>query len=234
MNKLIITGLLACSASLVFAGITIPVEENKEITMSLSSNNYNRIVIKGDEIVKFYYPKGTMIAKQDESDSGFYLQPQSTTPFNLFVATDSGKHYALIIKSEESLGKMIELIPGRTKIAKKNPSPKKESLDETKQLLVELVTHMERKEPLKGFKISRHYFGQAERLNGMRVLPKESWKGGGLKGEVLEAYNNSKREISLTSKMFATADTRAVKLSSGVLSPKQHITIYRVLGGMNG
>jgi conjugal transfer pilus assembly protein TraK len=235
MHKAILMGIVALISQCASAATTLTVKDNSDISVTLSTGNYNRLVVKNDKIVEAVFPESNMGIKHDEEDGSVYILPTTATPFTLFLTTQAGHHFSVTLTGEEALGKTIELIP-QTSLAK-NSKPVKEALepvDEVPKAVASLISNMEQHKPMTGINI-KHLYGRAERLQGgLTLLPKEYWDGGDIQGEIIEVYNGGNKELALSESWFATDDVRAIKFSKGMLAPKERALLYRVRGEVRG
>lgn len=203
--------------------ITIPVQENRDINLTLSKGNYNRLVIKDDKIVEAIFPPNALSIRRDEVDGSLYLLLAADNPFTLFLATEKGRHFSVTLKGEISLGKTIELIPQNKALAQvKKPIVK--NIDPNLALISKMELHdLDKDTKIK--KISR----KVERYkSGLTLIPKEIWEGKHFKGEVVEVYNRSKAPIALHANYLAKADDKAIKVSVAQIKPKEKALLYRI------
>lgn len=236
MRNLFIIGFLSLFSQLVGASNSISVKDNGEFALTLSQSNFNRLLIKNDKILDFAFPDKAMEIKRDEQDGSVYVALGKTEPFTLFLTTESGRHYSVTVNGEESLGKTIELVPHEAVLAKVAPLNKSATQNKAQvpNEQIALINHMEHHEPVNGYKVKRQ-FGSAQRLQGgLTLLPKETWEGGKLKGEVIEVYNMSKKNMELTESWFANEGVKVIKLSQNLLAPREHAVLYRVKGALHG
>lgn len=234
MNKFLCSALLLGVSCATLASNAVPVKDNGELALTLSQNNYNRILIKNDKILDFAFPKGFMGIKRDEQDGSVYVIPASNNPFTLFLITEAGRHLTVTVNAEESLGKTIELIPERETLGKSVLTQASQKSKDYPQEVVDLITHMEQHDTPQNFKL-KHSSGAVQRIGqGLMLHAKESWVGDGLEGEWLEVYNASSQVLALTQSQFAQPSVRAIKLSQTTLAPKQTAQIYRVRGTAHG
>ena len=231
MFKLFVCGVLLCLSAVVSAETELAIRDNRDIALSLSQANYNRLVIKNDKIVEAVFPPESMGIKRDEQDGSIYVMLASNNPFTLFLTTEAGLHFSVTVTGEEGLGKTIELMAPQTKasvnITKVAPAIKATD-DPHQKALVELIMHMEKKEPLVGMSIS-HPFGRVERMGaGLTLIPKEIWTGDGVVAERLEMFNRGKETLNLLPSFFEGKNVEALKLSQTTVKPHETAMLYRV------
>ncbi|USQ15572.1 type-F conjugative transfer system secretin TraK (plasmid) [Legionella lytica] len=220
-----------------FAQTAVPVANNGEISLSLSANNYNRILIKDDEIWDFAFPPGALGIQQDKGDHSVYVLPVRA-PVTLFITTKLGRHYSLTVNTEDSLGKTIELIPKEPVpvLAKESPVKKPEKVleEEVPQAITSLLSHMEQHKPFTDVAVKRH-FGRVERWNrGLTLQINETWEGKELLGEAITLRNGGKHPLQLAQDWFVKDGTLAVKFSKSTIAPGETATLYRIQGVGHG
>jgi len=232
LNRYVLGVLTFVFGPALFANTSITVKNNTDVPVTLSHTNYNRIVMKNDKIVDFAFPDGAMGLKRDEQDGSVYVIPTIQSPFTLFLATESGRHFSVTVNSEDSLGKTIELVPNfqapvvqpANRVAQALP---KESAE---QNLISLIQHMENHKPIAGFTVKDTR--KVERWKkGLTLTKRQIWQGNKLQGEVIELYNGGRTPLILDETWFNQADTQALKFSQKELPAKQTAFLYRVSGG---
>ncbi|KTD47791.1 type-F conjugative transfer system secretin TraK [Legionella quateirensis] len=235
MRKLFLAGAMVILSQASIAATSISIKDNSDIALTLSQANYNRLVVKNDKIVEAVFPPNAMGIKRDEQDGSVYVMLTATNPFTLFLTTESGRHFSVTLNGEDTLGKTIELVPLQVVVQKTNPV-KNVSLPGAAipESIVSLITHMERREYIQGVNV-KHQYGRVERWKGgLTLLPKESWEGSDLKGEIIEVYNSSKEPLKLSESWFANDSVKAIKFSKATLAPKETAMLYRVQGVAHG
>lgn len=207
--------------------------ENTDISMLLSDSNYNRLVVRHDKITKAHFPDGAMAIKNEE-DGSLYVMVSQSEPFTLFLTTESGHHFSATIHSESGLGKTIELIP-QTNLANA-PMPKivTHPASPMADTIEKLMSQMVKQESISGFEL-KHHHGRVVRLQqGLVLIPKLTYSGLTLNGEVTEIYNGGRKPIDLSEASFMSDDAKAISLSQTTLAPKQKGYVYRILEKAHG
>lgn len=233
--------IFALFTNAAISSTVLSVKDNSDFALTLSQTNYNRLVIRGDEIVEAVFPPNAMAIKTNAEDGSVYLMLQATNPFTLFLATKAGRHFSATINAEDSLGKTIELIPVETKALSINANTnsvkitdKPSSKEIVPEAILAMLNHMESHKPFADVNI-KHQFGKALRYSqGLTLLPKELWDGKLLQGEKIELYNGSKKTLELSQEWFAKEGTLALKLSKPTLNPGEKAFLYRVQEVYNG
>lgn len=251
MRKLIPTvGLWLC-ATQIFALTSQPFQDNTDVTAILSKSNFNRLVVKGDKITKAYYPQGFLEiqglnqgdskraveeVEVEEPDGSLYVMVTHDAPFTLFITTLSGHHFSATIESEESLGKTIEFIPKSAPPVQKTASvavTQKPQKPPYADAIANLMTQMVKGDNPKGYESKRHFGHVIKLQNNLKLIPKRTFTGIELIGEVLELYNPAKYPTDIREDWFADKDVKAVSLSTQTLLPHQSAFVYRVLEKTN-
>lgn len=234
MRNVMIVSLLVLLASIAHSQTAIAVKDNSDVALSLSRENYNRLVVRGDKIVEAVFPETAMAVKRDEQDGSVYVMlTASPSPFTLFITTESGHHFSATITGEEGLGKTVELVAPKTQLASNSFTPKGSNVatlkqDEHQAAMLELINHMEQGQIMPGMKVS-HPFGQAERMGGgLSLIPKEIWEGEGVQVARLEVYNGGSKPLNLLPEWFEGKNVTAMKLSQPILKPHETALLYRV------
>ena len=232
MFKSVLGSVLLMSSVISSAQTAVAIQDNRDIGLTLSQSNYNRLVVKGDKIVEAVFPEHAMGIKRDEQDGSVYVMLQSPSPFTLFLTTESGHHFSVTVTGEEGLGKTVELnapkAPLSTHVvqAPVQANPNTDSAHQDAMVL--LIQQMEKKEPLVGMSVS-HPFGRVERMGaGLTLIPKEVWTGEGIIAERLDVINRGKETLNLLPSYFEGKDVSALKLSETSVKPSETITLYRV------
>ena len=234
MRNIIAGSILTLLASQSVAQTSLSVRDNSDVALNLSQSNYNRLVVKNDKIVEAVFPETAMGIKRDEQDGSVYVMlTAEASPFTLFLTTEAGHHFSVTVTGEAGLGKTVELVAPRiaaTSLPAKvssNTAPKITD-DPHQNEMLEVINHMERKEPMPGMTVS-HPFGRAERMGaGLSLIPKEVWTGSGVEAARLEVYNGGSKELNLLPEWFEGKDVTAMKLSQPTLKPHETAVLYRV------
>jgi conjugal transfer pilus assembly protein TraK len=200
--------------------------ENADLSINLSNTNYNRLVVKQDKITRAHFPEGSMAVKGEE-DGSLYVIVARSEPFTMFLTTANGHHFSATVHSESALGKTLEFIPIQQAMSQKiTPSVVPPASHDF--MISNLMNEMMNQKEITGFEIKHHY-GRAIRGNyGFVLLPKLTYDGIQLKGEVIELYNRSTKPINLDASWFTNNTVKAISFSKTSLSPKEHAMLYRI------
>ena len=227
--------LLGCLLSTaLYAQSNQTFRDNTDVSIVLSDSNYNRLVVRGDKIIAAHFPESALSVK-NEPDGSLYAVVVQKEPFTLFVTTENGHHFSATVNTESSLGKTIEFVPSNAPIAQKPMVSMPSVMRSPDAKFIEtLMSHLVAQKSLAGFSIQHHY-GRAIRLQeGLVLLPKLTYVGKTLKGEVTEIYNGGKRPLDLYENLFMGEGVKAVSLSTSTILPKQKAHLYRVMENQHG
>lgn len=231
---------LALFSTLAMGATSISVKDNSDSALTLSQGNYNRLVVKNDRIMEAVFPPNAMAIKRDEQDGSVYVLLTGANPFTLFLTTETGRHFSVTLKGEESLGKTVEFVPSSPVVsaskgsATKTITTKTSTQEAVPEAILALLEHMEQQKPFADVRI-KHQFGKVERWSkGLTLLPKESWDGKLLKGETIELYNGGKKPLELVQEWFAREGTLAIKFSKPSIAPGEKAMLYRVEASNHG
>lgn len=230
---------LTLLSTVASAGNSVAIKDNNDIALTLSQSNYNRIVVKSDKIIEAVFPPQAMAIKRDEQDGSVYVMLSATSPFTLFLTTETGRHFSVTLSGDDSLGKTIELVPQQTTVAKATSNkaknnPVASNHEAVPEAILAMLKHMEQHKPFADVAV-KHQYGKAERWSkGLTLMPKESWESKLLQGETIELYNGGKKPLDLSQEWFAREGTLAVKFSKSTLNPGERAMLYRVQGVSHG
>lgn len=105
-------GSLFFLSGMVHAESVVPFKENENVEITISKDNYNRIFVENDKILKLRFPEGYLQSQNDE-DGSVYVDALDDRPFTLFITTKKGRHLSASVKLADTLGKTIKLKPKR-------------------------------------------------------------------------------------------------------------------------
>lgn len=228
MNRFICVFCLLFITSSSFAYTQKYFNDNSNLEITISSINYNRLHVQNDKITKAYFPENSLVVRNDE-DGSLYVISKEPKEFTIFLTTENGRHISASINSDESLGQTIEFIP-IIKPIKKSAS----KVVKVENALSSLIKDMMQNHTPENFSKKRH-FGKARRLSqGITLIPKITYQGNKLKGEVIEIYNASKQKILLQEDNFKTKFTQDIYTDNLILEPHQKTVMYLVSENHHG
>jgi conjugal transfer pilus assembly protein TraK len=215
---LILVGMALTSNATKVQGFS----DNEDITVELSKNNYNRIFVANDTIVKTHFPENTLRVQND--DNSVYVDLLSTEPFTVFFTTEAGHHFSLTVKPIDALGQTIQLLP-KTATAKARQFEAKTPRDETITKVIQAM--MNNQTPL-GYGVKSTFSSYRPLNKELTFKISKQFVGEAYTGEVMTVYNRSNKPVSLDESWFKDSGTRAVALSQKIIAPKGTQQIYVV------
>jgi conjugal transfer pilus assembly protein TraK len=223
--------LLTVPALSAFAHDSYKLHENAELTIALSSDNYNRLAVKGDKIITAHFPPGAL-ALENEQDGSLYAIVNSDKPFTLFLTTENHRHFSLTVNKAEGLGKTIEFIPDAVLTPKANvagatsPGAADNEASQDSKALGVLNTLVRAQEP-QGFSLTSNYHA-ASSVSGLKFFFEKLYTGKQLKAEVIKIYNYGKKSVNIDPELFYEAGTIKVAASQDLVLPHKSIYLYRI------
>ncbi len=229
--KTLLAGLLAAGTQTACAETVVPVQENENVAIQISKDNYNRLLVEKDKIIKLRFPKTHLSVERDD-DGSVYLDALDDRPFTLFVTTKGGRHFSAMVMVSESKGETIRFIEKRTPARKvvRREKPKDTYADKLK-LLVAATLH---EKAMSGFK-----------ANAIKVKP--VYLKPSLKAELAFSLsdektvsqkfllaNRSSKPIRFDKRWFKDNKTQAFLVKNDVIYPNQTIDVVRVLEVSHG
>jgi conjugal transfer pilus assembly protein TraK len=202
----------------------VPVQEGIEVTIKVSSQALNRIAVENDQITLVKGVSGQFELDKDTELGQVFLKPLSTDKhelIHLFVMTKNGHTYPLSLQVEEDAAQSILLMPLSESVAKWEQSSPYETLLKT------LVQAMHNQTPLEGFLMENLKTSQSlPKIKQAKVTQLQTYRGNKLQGQILEIFNTSKEDLSLTEQEFYQKGVRAVAILNPLLLPKGKTRVY--------
>jgi type-F conjugative transfer system secretin TraK len=236
MNKFKLT-TLTCLCLLCFTKATAlqikPGKDNETIYFKIAAKEYSRIFVKGDRILTV---KGKSIAYQlkefkGKSEEGIlYIQPTESyqnRPFTLFVGTEQGHHYTLLLESLNIPAENIEIKPLS---ASKALATRWEENQPYLQKLIELMRQMKIEDQPEGYAIVNMGIVKPKKFpNGISLQLLTLYKGGQLDGEVWKLKNESGRTLEISPRQFYQNNVRAISVVEENLKNCEETIMYRIV-----
>lgn len=203
---------------------TLPVKDNQQLAVTLSRVDMNRIEVLGDQIRELTYPTGFCTDKQGD-DGASFLNVNVNEPFTLYIATESGHHFSLLVNPKAIVGKTLMF---------QNDSPSQKALlwersENYQNLLVDVMRSMMLKQTPSGY--IRRWFERNKSyaiFKNVFVTPIVFYQGAHLIGRVYRLQNQSKKSLTLSPRDFYAPGVRAVALSQQTLKPLGLGTLYEI------
>ena len=106
-QNFLIPALLAAVSVSVFAEQRVPATENAPHVVSISKRNLSRIAIEGSRIASWKFMDGDLELQKDTGTGQLFVRSLTSNPTNLFVVSDEGKTYLLVLKPISKQGDNI-------------------------------------------------------------------------------------------------------------------------------
>lgn len=220
--------LLGNAASNAYALISFNVADNQTKKINISANDLTRIYVKDERIQNVRGLEGAYLLIKDAKQGQIYLKPTSPyqrKPFSLFITTEEGHNYNLVVTPYEKLtGQVIEL---KTNAPNKRV-PLWEKNSSYSDILIKLITSMVRDEGLEGYSISIADKIKPIKYTKYDLTLTKTYRGSHLYGEKFILKNNCSETLALDEVMFYKYNTRAVALTETNVPSKSQTYIYRV------
>lgn len=191
---------------------------------AISKDSLNHIVIKDDKILDVIGLTGQYELKTNKQRGDIYLKPTALqqTPFTVFLTTEAGASYPLLLKPVERQAQTLVLKPIKSKSTRKGQPGETQLLD--------FIQTLVKRYPI------RHRFGVVTKENPFfRVMPElkvqlvATYKANNLIGRVYQIKNKAKYKLNLTGVDFYAKGVRAVALGQSSLLAGQTTTLYQVV-----
>ena len=216
-----------------FALQTIAIANNQTKNITVAANELSRIFVKDDRIQHVRGLDGAYLLTQDATLGQIFIKPAEAyrdKPFNLFITTEKGRNFNLIVKAEDSAGQDIELQPS-------SPSPEAANWEQTaeySQVLGTLITSMINGETPPGYSVvypvkKNKAIKYSNKHASVNLLLQKKYLGKHLFGEVLLVQNKGKTQLKLTESTFYQPGVRAITLLNPVISTHGQTMLFRVM-----
>ncbi|ARC01599.1 TPA: type-F conjugative transfer system secretin TraK [Neisseria gonorrhoeae] len=107
LKKIVFSALLAAGPATSFAAQRVPATENTPHVVSISKRNLSRIAIEGGRISSWKFMEGDLELQKDTTTGQLFVRSLTSNPTNLFVISEEGKTYLLVLKPTSKQGDNI-------------------------------------------------------------------------------------------------------------------------------
>jgi conjugal transfer pilus assembly protein TraK len=213
--------------SLALQAVSIADNQTKQITVS--AHELSRIFVKGDRIQNVRGLEGAYLLTKDEVQGQIFIKPTppyQTKPFNLFVSTEKGHNFNLLVIATEALGQDIEIKP---------TTPNKEAEiwekgSDYSQILVKLIVGMVKNELPPGYSVVYPDKKTKEvKYDGVTAKLIKRYMGKSLYGEELLITSTCKHPLNLSEEQFYHKGVRAISILNSTLPANGESMLYRVM-----
>ena len=159
-----------------------------------------------------------------------FIQPSPNfqhKPFNLFVTTEQGHHYTLLLNPMSVPAETIELKPLSPSVLL---ASRWERSSPYSEVLIDLMRDMTNDTKPEGYAVSDLGKVKPKKLShGLTMQLLRIYRGNHLEGEIWKLTNEGKETLRLHPRQFYADDVRAVSLVTESLGVDDETILYRVV-----
>lgn len=211
-------------------------DDNDTISLPLSSNNLNRLVVRDDSITSFVCPIGFCTSSNSKADKSgsITLKINVAIPFTAHVGTKNGHNFTLFINPKSVPALVTEFIAINTHKTEPSIFDSKEFDYPMKVAMFtkQMIAHQLYKTKIAGF--SLHIVDRKnlpKDRSPLAVIPMKVFRGKHYSGIIYEVTNQSKEPQTVTNAHFYSYAARSASLDrEGELKPKESVLLYVVTG----
>ena len=213
--------------------VHIPFRENSTHSVHLSTNNLNRISVKGDFITHVICPVVACASVSTRAANGIGTDDSTrtlrvfsavTVPFTFYIVTRQGRHISVNVTPYQHLGRRIIFVPldaSATEKAVEKNTP-------YTTLLIRVMKRMVQGQAPDGFSKTLIHGQPLAVDKGLRLVERVRYEGDRVEGRVYRLDNVSGHTVTLSPSAFYHHGVRAVALSLQQFSPHQSGWLYIV------
>jgi conjugal transfer pilus assembly protein TraK len=230
-NIIVILNLICLLATQSSYALQIkPVNDNQTVSAKISSKELSRIYVSGDRIQSTRGVNGAYELIKDErlgavfiKSTPFYLHK----PFNLFVTTELGHTYNLLLTPMNIPAENIELKPLSPSLLMAGRWEKNSPYIDT---LIHLMNNMVNGIKTEGYAVINLTKIKPKKISsGLTMQLIKLYRGNHLQGEIWLLRNENQRSLYLKPSEFFQHDSRAISLLDEVLHCGDETYLYRVV-----
>lgn len=208
---------------------SVSIADNQTKHISVSTHELSRIFVKGDRIQNVRGLEGAYLLTKDEVQGQIFIKPTppyQAKPFNLFVSTEKGHNFNLLVIATEAPGQDIEIKPS-------TPNKEAETWEkgsDYSQILVKLIVGMIKDELPPGYSVV-YPDKKTKEVNYGEVTVKliRRYVGKGLYGEELLVKSTCKNPLNLSEERFYHKGVRAISILNSTLPVNGETILYRIM-----
>lgn len=206
------------------------IKDNQTVLAKVSSKELTRIFVKNDRIQSVRGIDGAYQLTKDEAQGAIFVKPTQfyqNKPFNLFISTEQGHSYTLLLTPMDIPAENIEL---------KSLSPSNilaehwEKNSAYSQIIINLMHAMENNDTPEGYAVINLGKVKPKRLfSGVTMQLVTLYQGAKLQGEIWLLKNTCCRINHLNPRDFYQDNVRAISLVDENLNKNEETLLYRVV-----
>lgn len=218
------------SSSFVYALQIKLIKDNQTVLAKVSSKELTRIFVKNDRIQSVRGIDGAYQLTKDEAQGAVFVKPTpfyQNKAFNLFISTEQGHSYTLLLTPIDIPAENIEL---RSLSPSKLLAEHWEKNSPYSQIIINLMNAMENNERPEGYAVINIGKMKPKRLDsGVTMQLITLYQGAKLQGEIWLLKNTCCRVNHLYPREFYQRNVRAVSLIDENLNQNEETYLYRVV-----
>lgn len=228
MVKLLsLTFMLLLLSGTSFAVQIKPVKNNQSVSAKISSSELSRIFVINDRIQATRGINGAYDIIKDEKQGMIFIKPSpyfANRPFNLFVTTEQGRTYNLLLMPMKIPAATIELKPLTPSIKLADHWERNSPYVET---LIQLMNGMVNDKQPDGYVVIP-VEGKISRFPSFTMQLVTVYRGNNLQGEIWRIKSCVRKTVSIKPNEFFQRNTRAIALQDETLSSGSETYLYKV------
>lgn len=206
------------------------IKDNQTVTANISAKELTRIFVYGDRVQNVRGVQGAYELTKDERLGAVFikLSPMySKKPFNLFVTTELGHTYNLLLTPIDIPAETIELKPLSPVMTVAKRWEKNSPYIEK---IIQLTSYMVNEIKPEGYAVVDFpKIKQKSLPSGLNMQLVTLYRGANLEGEIWRLKNTCRKTLYLKAKEFFNHHVRAISLDKTVLHCNEETYLYRVV-----
>jgi len=221
--------LFLLHATSTFALQVKRLKDNQTAFFKISAKELTRIFVEGDRIQSIRGLDGNYQLTKDNINGAVFIKPIQQKPFNLFLTTEEGHNFTLLLTPISIPAEVIQLKP-LSPI--KSKAEKWEKNSPYVSAIIELITGMANQsfEP-EGYTVVHVNAEKPIKIpSGMSMRLETIYQGSYLQGEIWQIKNLYCRSTKIRKHEFYQRNVRAIALKDVALNNCSSTYLYRVVG----
>jgi conjugal transfer pilus assembly protein TraK len=196
--------------------------EGRTHFVNVSSRDANRIAIEGGRILRLYGGEGQLAAQPDEHLGQVLLRPAGDDPVSLFVVSESGRTYTLVLRPQDIPAENIVIREARAL-----PPARLEKADAFHRAIKGMLRALAGKDAESGLEV-RKTWDEVRLWAGTRLVLTETHSGAALAGEKYRLFNLSGQPLRVAEPEFYKTGVLAVAVAAHEIPPGGSTEVYVV------
>lgn len=201
MLKCLLLVFCILHATSIFALQKKAMNDNQTALFKVSAKELTRIFVEGDRIQSARGLEGNYQLTKDETQGAIFIKPAQFKPFNVFVTTEAGHNYTLLLTPIDIPSEVIQLKPLSPIKAKAESWEKNTPYSDA---IIQLMKSMVNEVPVPdGYAMIHVNADKPKKLHsGMTMQLKTLYQGNELQGEIWRIKNIYCRSMQLKKSDF--------------------------------